>query len=167
MYPTNKLALSMLVLSACTLVAGAAQKVSGLSDGDSASIRQVILGFEDSYNRHDAVTLGRWFTEESDFTTTRGVTTHGRNQIEDHFTPLFAGRLKTVHRVLSIRNVRVLRPEVVSVYIDCEVSGAVDDSGRDLPKHKGLYDWILTKEGGRWLIDVFHESDLPSTSPTP
>jgi uncharacterized protein (TIGR02246 family) len=138
------------------------QEQAGLTATDSAAIRQVIAGFADSYNRHNAQDVARWFTEDADFTTTRGATTNGRTQIEEHFVPLFAGRLKDVHRYLSVRSMRLLTPDVVSVYIDSDVTGTKTVDGSAVPAHKGLYDWILTKHGGRWLINVFHESDLPS-----
>jgi uncharacterized protein (TIGR02246 family) len=146
-----------------------AQKQTLLTDSDSAAIRQVIAGFADSYNRHNAQDLAKWFTQDADFTTARGVTTHGRTQIEEHFATLFAGRLKDVHREVSVRSTRLLTPEVVSVNIDCEVTGTKGTDGSELPAHKGLYDWILTKQDGRWLINVFHESDLPlgPASPSP
>jgi uncharacterized protein (TIGR02246 family) len=144
-----------------------AQKQSGLTDSDSAAIRQVIAGFADSYNRHNAQDVAKWFSQDADFTTVQGVTTHGKAQIEEHFAPLFAGRLKDAHRAVSVRSIRLLTPEVASVNIDCEVTGTKGTDGSERPAHKGLYDWILTKQDGRWLINVFHESDLPAAPASP
>jgi len=144
-----------------------AQNPTGLPEKDSASIRRVVTGFADSYNRHDAQALARWFTQDADFTTTQGVTIHGRRLIDEHFEPLFSGRLKSVHRTLSVRSIRLLTPEVASVNIECEVSGAKKTDGSELANHKGLYAWILTRQDGQWLINVFHESDLPSAPPSP
>jgi uncharacterized protein (TIGR02246 family) len=140
------------------------QKQATLTANDSAAIKQVIVGFTDSYNHHDARDLAKWFTVDGDFTTAQGVTSQGRKQIEEHHAPLFAGRLKDVHREVSVRSMRLLTPDVVSVYIDCLVTGSRDVDGSVIPARKGLYYLILTKQGGGWLIDVFHGFDLPSPS---
>ena len=157
-----RLSLTFLLVMAFVPRISWAQEQVSLTATDSAAIKQVITGFADSYNRHNAQDVAKWFTQDADFTTVRGATTNGRTQIEEHFVPLFAGRLKDVHRELSVRSMKLLTPAVVSVYIDSEVTGTKGVDGSALPAHKGLYDWILTKQGGRWLINVFHESDLPS-----
>lgn len=139
-----------------------AQKDASLPETDSAAIKQVIAGFTDGYNRHNSQDVARWFTADGDFTTVQGATISGRPQIEQHFVPLFAGRLKDVHREVTVRSLKLLTPDVVSAYITCEITGSRGADGSALPARRGLYDWILTKQGGRWLINVFHESDLPS-----
>jgi uncharacterized protein (TIGR02246 family) len=144
-----------------------AQKQATLTVADSAAIKQVITGFTDSYNHHDPHDLAKWFTANGEFTTAEGDISQGRKEIEEHHAPLFVERLKDVHREVSVKSMRLLTPDVASVYIYYEVTGSRSASGSPIPARKGLYYLILTRQGGRWLIDVFHGFALPSSSARP
>jgi uncharacterized protein (TIGR02246 family) len=158
----TKFSLTFLLIMIFVPTISWAQKQASLPDADSTAIKQVVAGFTDSYNRHNAQDVAKWFTADGDFTTVQGATISGRPQIEEHFVPLFAGRLKDVHREVVVRSLKLLTPDVVSAYMECVITGSKGADGSALPARKGLYDWILTKQGGHWLISVFHESDLPS-----
>jgi uncharacterized protein (TIGR02246 family) len=133
---------------------------------DSAAIKKLFADFNDAFNAHDAHAVSLLFTDDSDFITIQGATTTGKAEIEQHLAPLFAGRLKTVHRDVTLRGIRFVRPDVATVDSDFETSGLMGASGTAAPPAKGLYDWIVTKQNGRWQIAVWHESNLP-VAPAP
>jgi uncharacterized protein (TIGR02246 family) len=141
-------------------VVSLAPNQANAADDESPAIKNVITGFTDSFNQHNAHAVAMWFTEDADFTNVGQVTSHGRQDIEAHFVPLFAGRLKNSHRTYTLRTIRFLTPSVASVAMDYELADTTDSSGKVVPLRKGFYDWVVTKQNGRWLINVLHESEL-------
>jgi hypothetical protein len=87
--------------------------------------------------------------------------------MEDFFAMLFAGPLKNVHRTDAVKSVRLLTPEIATVDGFWEMTGTKGADGSDNPLRKGLFDYVVTKQNGRWFITVFHESDftVPQTNP--
>lgn len=137
------------------------------ADEDAAAVKQVVANFEKAFDSHDAAAVGKLFTEDADFTNVQGSTTHSRKELEEHLGPLFSTRLKTVMTKTSVRRVRVLAPNVALVDSDFAFTGFKGPDGADLPARKGLYDWIVSKQSGRWMIEIFHESYIPEAAPAP
>jgi uncharacterized protein (TIGR02246 family) len=142
-----------------TVILSSPKQVKATVD-ESTAVMSVINGFTDAFNHHDAHALAMWFTEDADFTNVGQVTSHGRKDIEEHFVPRFAGFLKNSHRTYTVRSIRFLTPEVTSIAMDYELTGTMRPNGTEIPPRKGLYDWIVTKQNGKWLINVLHESEL-------
>jgi hypothetical protein len=44
--------------------------------------------------------------------------------------------------------------------MDYVLSGTTGTNGEAVPVRKGLYDWIVTKQNGKWSINILHESEL-------
>ena len=130
------------------------------------SVEQAIEGparaLETAWNRHDAHALTEPFAEDADFTNVFGMAVRGRAAIEALHAPLFKTMFTDSHlRVLETR-VRMIRPDVAAVDVKWTMTGARDPHGNPWPERIGLLDWIVTRHGERWLIDVSHNMDLPS-----
>jgi uncharacterized protein (TIGR02246 family) len=136
-------------------------------EADSAAVKKLFNDFNDAFNNHDAHAAAMLFTEDADYINIQAITTHGRAGVEEHLAPLFAGRLKTVHRDVSLRAIRFLRPDIATVDSDYESSGTMTPDGAAMPPAKGLYDWVVMKQDGHWLIAAWHESNLPAPPPPP
>jgi uncharacterized protein (TIGR02246 family) len=134
---------------------------SSATTGDAA-LRQVVADFTEAFNHHDAHAVAILFTGDADFTNFQGTTTHGQKQLEQTLMSLFVDRLKNAHTSAVVSSIRLLTPEVASVNMNCELTGTKSPRGDPLPSRRGIYNWILVKQNGRWLISVFHESELPS-----
>jgi uncharacterized protein (TIGR02246 family) len=160
----GRVTLAVFLLASLPVAISRAQEQSTVS-ADSAGIKRAVADFTDAFNHHDPHSTAASFTEEADLTNTRGMSNHGRKEIEEHYGSLFAGFLKNAHRTVTVRNVRFLTPDQALVDSDWEMTGskAPDGSNMDVPLRKGLLDWVMTKENGRWLITIYHESDFPST----
>jgi uncharacterized protein (TIGR02246 family) len=130
------------------------------ADDTSAGIKSLIDGFTASFNNHDAHGLSMWFTEDADFISVQQANSHSRKGIEDHFVPLFSGRLKSANRTYTIKSIRSISPDVASVTMDYVLTGTTGANGVEVPPRKGLYDWIVVRQNGKWLISVLHESEL-------
>jgi uncharacterized protein (TIGR02246 family) len=156
-------ALTMILLASFSFAISRARGQSNSPDADSAAIRQVITDFLDAFNRHDARAWAMPFAEDGDFTNVTGLTRHGRKEVEDRFTGLFAGPLKTAHRTSTVRHIRFITPDIAAVDADWELVGSKASDGSENPVRKGLFTWVMTKQNGHWLFTVFHESEFAPT----
>lgn len=134
-----------------------AQMASG-TDADSAGIKQCVAAWEDAWNRHDAHATATAYVEDGDFSSTTGVPSHGWKELEAHYNEIFTTFLKDAHRNDQVRSIRFLAPDIASVDIDWQMSGARTRDGKDAPNRKGLLTWIVAKRNGQWMILIYHES---------
>ena len=134
-----------------------AQMPSGM-DADSAAIKQCVAAWEDAWNRHDAHATATRYVEDGDFSSTTGIPSHGWKELEEHYNAIFTTFLKDAHRTDVVKSIRFLTPEIASVDIDWQMTGAKTRDGQDVPIRKGLLTWIVTKHNGQWMITIYHES---------
>jgi uncharacterized protein (TIGR02246 family) len=128
-------------------------------DSDSAAIKQCVAAWEDAWNRHDAHATATAYVEDGDFSSTTGVPSHGWKDLEAHYNEIFTTFLKDAHRTDTVRSIRFLTPEIASVDIDWQMTGAKTRDGKDIPIRKGLLTWVVTKQhNGQWMITIYHES---------
>lgn len=154
-------AFTIFFLLLCSLSSLWAQSQTSTSDADISAIKQVVAGYSDTFNHHDAHATAALFSEDADFTNLRGASRHGQKEIEQILTTLHAGILKNAHRTDTVKNIRFLTPEIAVVDDFWEMTGAKAPDGSDNPDRKGLFAWVVTKLNGQWRITVFHEAEFP------
>jgi uncharacterized protein (TIGR02246 family) len=129
------------------------------TDTDSAAIKQCVAAWEDAWNRHDAHATAMAYVEDGEFSSTTGVPSHGWKELEAHYNEIFTTFLKDAHRTDTVRSIRFLTPDIASVDIDWQMTGARTRDGKDAPNRKGLLTWVVTKQhNGQWMITIYHES---------
>lgn len=130
---------------------------------DEEGIRKVLADFEEAWNRHDAKAFSMLFSEDADFTNVRGQGATGRSAVEKfHATP-FATFFKDTHQEITETKIRFIRPDVAAVDAHWVMTGAKSPEGQDKPLRKGLMNFVMTREGGAWLITVMHNMDVPAS----
>jgi len=142
-----------------------AQDSAKATDADPAAIKQAFTDFYESFSHHNAHATAMTFAEDADFTNMRGIHRHGRKDIEDWFASLFKGNLKASIRTDIVRSIRFFSPQMAAVDADTLITGTKAADGSDVPARKGLMIATVTKQNGRWLISVFHESAYPAPPP--
>jgi uncharacterized protein (TIGR02246 family) len=145
--------------------------VTGVALGQSASasseqeIRKLVSAFMDAWNRHDAHAFSENFAEDANFTNVIGRSAHGRKAVEEFHAPLFATRFKNTRQTAGEVKIRMLTPDIASVDVSWEMTGAVEADGTLLPPRKGLLNWVVTRKGDRWLIEVMHNQEFTPRKP--
>jgi uncharacterized protein (TIGR02246 family) len=147
------------VFSMSFQIAGARAQ-SNSSDAESAAIHKVIDEFVGAFNRHDAHGWAAPFGEDGDFTNVTGLTLRGQEKVEERFKELFASVLKNGHRVVTVRHLRFVRPDVAAVDAEWALDGSLARDGSPNPVRKGIFTWVMVKENGRWMFADFHESEF-------
>jgi len=130
---------------------------------DETAIRKVLADFVEAWNKHDAKAFSMVFAEDADFTNVRGASAHGRAEVEKFHAPLFATRFKDTNQKMTKTKIRFIKPDVAAVDPWWEMTGAKGPEGQDIPLRKGLLNFVMTKEGGKWLITVMHNMELPAS----
>jgi uncharacterized protein (TIGR02246 family) len=137
---------------------GEAEPAGGSKDEDG--IKKVVADFADAWNKHDAKAFSMVFSEDADFTSVGGKNAHGRLEIEKHHAPSFATKWKESNQKIIETRIRFIKPDVAAVDARWELTGAKDEQGHERPPRKGLLSFVVTKEGGTWLITVMHNTEL-------
>lgn len=153
------LAASLMLAFAVSTVRARTQ--SNDEDPNAAAVQRIVNDYSERMNRHDAHDVASLFAEDGDFTNMRGDSEHGRKKIEAFYAKLFDGPLKEVYRSDTVKSIRILSPEVAAVDGMWQMRFTLAASGARGPVRDGLFDYILTKQNGRWFITIFHESEFP------
>ncbi len=145
---------------------GAADKAwnSGTPE-DDAAIKQVVAGFSEGWNSHDAHTMCLALADDVQWVSWRGDVSHSRKQVEDDHASLFAGLYKNSHRIDNVKGIRYLTPDLASVDNYWTMTGAKMRDGSDWPYRAGYVNFLMAKRGGRWVIIVSHTADFNAKAP--
>jgi uncharacterized protein (TIGR02246 family) len=153
----SKAALTVLMFLTFSAASSRAQMPSN-RDADSAAIKQCVAAWEDAWNHHDAHATAMRYVEDGDFSSTTGIPSHGWKELESHYNEIFTTFLKDAQRTDTVKSIRFLGPDIASVDIDWQMTGAKTRDGKDASNRKGLLTWIVTKHNGQWMITIYHES---------
>jgi uncharacterized protein (TIGR02246 family) len=123
---------------------------------------QVVLGdFVKAWNIHDAHDFSMVFAEDADFTNVRGISVHGRVEVEKFHEQPFATRFKESSLKITANKIRFIKSDVAAVDTWWEMTGAKGPDGQVIQLRKGLLNFIMTKKGDNWFIIIMHNMDLP------
>ena len=128
---------------------------------EEKGIKQVLTAFVEAWNHHDAKAFSMVFAEDADFTNVRGMSAHGRAEVERFHAPRFATNFKDSNQKITEIKIRFITPDVAAVDARWEMTGAKGPDGQDIPLRKGLLNFIMTRSSGQWLIMIMHNMDLP------
>jgi uncharacterized protein (TIGR02246 family) len=152
----SKAALAVLLFLTFSAASSRAQMASN-RDADTAAIKQFVANFADSWNSHDAHAVAMHYVEDGDFSSVKAEPSHGRKELEDHYTTIFTTFLKNAHTTDTVRSIRFLAPDLANVDIDWLVTEPSAPGG---VLRKGLLTWVLSKRSGQWMIVIYHEQSF-------
>jgi uncharacterized protein (TIGR02246 family) len=152
----SKAALAVLLFLTFSVASSRAQMASN-RDADTAAIKQFVANFADSWNSHDAHAVAMHYVEDGDFSSVKAEASHGRKELEDHYTTIFTTFLKNAHTTDTVRSIRFLAPDLANVDIDWLVTEPSAPGG---VLRKGLLTWVMSKRNGQWMIVIYHEQSF-------
>lgn len=147
------------------LARAAADKSNEGSPEDQAAIKQIVAGFSNGWNTHDAHAMCSSLADDVQWVSWRGDVSHSRQQVEDDHAMLFADLYKNSHRTDNVKAIRFLSPELASVDNYWSMTGAKKRDGADWPYRAGYVNFLMAKRAGRWVIIVSHTADFNATAP--
>jgi uncharacterized protein (TIGR02246 family) len=165
--PRSLVAMLIVMLAAplATSVARANATEDARRAGDDAAVREVVAGFSDGWNRHDAHAMCASVAEDVQWVGWRGDVSQGRKEVEDNHAALFGDLYKNTHRTDIVKSIRYLGPELASVDDFWTMTGARTREGADWPYRAGYASFLMAKRGGRWIVIVSHTADFNAKAP--
>jgi uncharacterized protein (TIGR02246 family) len=139
--------------------------VASGTTADEMAIKQVIAGFSDGWNSHDAHAMCASLADDVQWISWRGEVSHSRKEVEDQHAMLFAGLYKNTHRTDTVKSIRYLTPLLVSVDNYWTMTGAKTREGADWPYREGYVNYLMAKRDGHWVIIVSHTADFNAKAP--
>ena len=141
------------------------KSAESVSAADEAAVKQVVAGFSNGWNSHDAHSMCMSLADDVEWVNWRGEAVHTRKEVEDVHTELFAGLYKNTHRTDTVKSIRYLTPELVSVENYWSMTGAKKRDGSDWPYREGYVNYLMAKRNGRWVIIISHTADFNAKAP--
>lgn len=162
----------LIVLFGATVAISLARDPLGKpSDSGTASddmlIKQVVAGFSNGWNSHDARAMCASLADDVQWISWRGEVSHTRKEVEDQHATLFAGTYKNTHRTDTVKSIRYLTSELASVDNYWTMTGAKTRQGADWPYREGYVNYLMAKRDGHWVIIVSHTADFNAKAPGP
>jgi uncharacterized protein (TIGR02246 family) len=155
---SNLLKVALAGLLFVTFSAGNSQaQMAANREADTAAIKQTVAAFQDAWNSHDAHGVAMKYVEDGDFSSIKAEDSHGRKELEEHYTTIFNTFLKNARTTDTVRSIRFLGPDLASVDIDWLVNEPSAPGG---VLRKGLLTWVVTKRSGQWIIAIYHEQSF-------
>jgi uncharacterized protein (TIGR02246 family) len=141
------------------------------SSSDETAIRNIIQEEITAWNAGDAVAYSRHFAAEGTFTNVRGQFFTGHQAFMDRHDYVFKGQFHGSTLKQDIVSLKFVRPDVAVVEVLTSVTGIqklspgtnTDDKGR--LRTRLLQ--VMVKDGGKWKIVAYHNTDVKSDVPAP
>jgi uncharacterized protein (TIGR02246 family) len=160
---------AILILLLATPLAIALARAAATDDaapsGEDAAVRQVVAGFSDGWNGHDARAMCVSLAADVHWVNWRGEVSGSRKEVEDEHARLFADLYKNTHRTDTVKSIHYLGPELASVDDYWTMTGARTRDGADWPYRAGYANFLMAKRDGRWVVIVSHTADFNAKAP--
>ena len=146
-------------------LARAAAADESMSSSDEAAIKDVVAGFSNAWNTHDAHAMCVSIAEDVEWVNWRGEPLGTRKDVEDEHAKLFADLYRNTQRTDTVKSIRRISPDLAVVDDYWTMTGARKRDGSEWPYRAGLYTFLMAKRDGRWIIIVSHAADFNATAP--
>jgi uncharacterized protein (TIGR02246 family) len=161
--------LAILILLFATPLAIGLARASAADDsansGEDAALKQVVAGFSNGWNTHDAHAMCASLADDVQWVNWRGEELGTRQGVEDEHTKLFADLYKNSRRNDTVKSIRYLNAELAVVDDYWTMTGARKRDGSDWPYRAGYSNFLMAKRNGRWIVIVSHTADFNATAP--
>ena len=130
---------------------------------DEQAIRQRFANSDVAWNHHDAhqITNPQTAITDADYINLTGGWTKGREPFVEVMSKLQAGPFHDITRHTVVEKIRFVRPDVAVV-----ITRNVDRHG-DAPPSESRSTYVLSKEGGHWLLNSFQNTQIAAPSGPP
>ena len=149
------LTLALAALAACVLYAAAPAAAGG--GEDEAAIRENVRQMEAGWNAKSGEQFAKPFAAEADYVIINGMYIKGREVIAQSHQRIFDTFYKESTISLSVKQVRMLRPDVAVVH----VTGTNKvPRGAETQVTEAIVTLVMTKESGAWKIAAFQNTEV-------
>jgi uncharacterized protein (TIGR02246 family) len=148
--------LALAALAACALYAAVP---AAADNADEAAIRENVRQLEAGWNAKSGARFARPFAADADYVVINGSYIKGQEAIAQSHQRIFDTFYKESTLSLSVKQVRMLRPDVAVVH----VTGTNKvPRGAETQVGEAIMTLLMTKESGAWKIAAFQNTGVPA-----
>ena len=145
--------------------AGMAAADDAARAGEEAAVQQVVAGFSNGWNNHDARAMCASLADDVQWVSWRGEVYTSRKEVEEAHAKLFADLYKNTHRTDTVKTIRFVGPDLASVDDYWAMTGARTREGADWPYRAGYANFLMAKRAGQWVVITSHTADFNAKAP--
>jgi uncharacterized protein (TIGR02246 family) len=148
----RRLTLAVAALAACALHATPPAAAAG---EDETAIRENVRQMESGWNAKSGAQFAKPLAADADYVVVNGMYLKGREAIAQAHQSIFDTIYKESTLSLSVKQVRMLRPDVAVVHV-----AATNKYKLDAETHvaQAILTLVMTKEPGGWTIAAFQNT---------
>jgi uncharacterized protein (TIGR02246 family) len=155
--------MALAALAACALYAAAHAAAARVpSAADEAAIRANVRQMEDGWNAKSGERFAKPFAADADYVIINGGYIKGREEIAKGHQQIFDTIYRESTLGLSVKQVRMLRPDVAVVHVTGSNRTTRDGETR---VGEAFMTLVLPKEGGDWKIAAFQNTPIAPPAP--
>jgi len=132
---------------------------------DIEAIKQINRDWQEAWNRHDMKALAALVAEDVDFVTVSGTWLKGRKAFEELHARTHAMMFKESVLTTTDVQLKFLKPDIALVHVSWGMKGDKDPDGTPRQPRRGILTHVVTKHGGRWLIQASQNTNIRETQP--
>ena len=135
-------------------------------DQEVADIHEVVRKVQDGWNTGDGQAFAAPFAENADYIPVHGMHARGRAAIGEGHQQIFDTFYKGSNNTFTVEDVRFIRPDVAVAHVHhhLRLQAPVKwPSGETVRGAQARSTWVLTKDGGKWLVAAFHNTHIAGT----
>ena len=151
----RRLTLALAALAACALYAAA--PAAAADNADEAAIRGNVRQMEDGWNAKSGALFSRPFAADADYVVINGMYIKGQEAIAESHQRIFDTFYKESTLSLSVKQVRMLRPDVAVVHV---TGTNKTPRGGETHVSEAIMTLLMTKESGVWKIAAFQNTEV-------
>jgi uncharacterized protein (TIGR02246 family) len=148
----GRLALALAALAACALYAAIPAAANG---ADETAIRENVRQMEAGWNAKSGAQFAKPFADDVDYVVINGMYLKGREAIAQAHQGIFDTVYKESTLSLSVKQVRMLRPDVAVVHVTA-TNKYKSDGGPQVSE--AILTLVMTKESDGWKIAAFQNT---------
>jgi len=118
-----------------------------------ADVRAQVRAYERAWNSHDASRLAAFYTHDADMVMGNGPWISGREAITEWWVQYFAAISDKRVGTFDVESLRLLNADVALANVSTLTAGP-EGNDEELPARRARGTWILTAQGGQWLISA-------------
>jgi uncharacterized protein (TIGR02246 family) len=128
-----------------------------MNKADEEAIRQIELGFNEAWGRHDAHGMVESMADDAHFVTVNGAWTKTRAEYLELMTRLHGagGPFRSSTRETPVMDIRFLVPDVAMMHSRFHIYGDIDE-----PERTGIGTRVVRRIDGQWRTVAVQNTDV-------
>ena len=128
---------------------------------DAASgVDALVDAWARAWNAHDMEAAAALVDVDVDFVTVAGRWLRGRAEFLRHHRDIHERHTRETTWATMAYSLRPLRENLVLAHQEWTITGEYGSEGTRLPPRSGIFTWVVSRPGGRWLITAAHNTNL-------